>query len=163
MRIVLVNVYYFKVVISERFINGQDLYIMESYGFNMGLMTRRIDNGRAEREINLEIKIKETFANCKFEIRWPYSRPMNPDDETIEVLLRTHEGKAYISNFTTAKHIERMLRECRTDGDDRHGTYFAQPGMVVLESLTPENIRKTIDYMIEHLEIDEYFEELKGD
>lgn len=122
---------------------------------------RRIDSSQSSEPLDLERRIKELFNGYSFEIVWYYSRPLNPECEAIEVILTTKSGDRYISNFTTTKYIEAISKKNKETGECAGGIYFAMPGMVVLERLTPEHVKKTIDYMIEDLEIDEYFEKLK--
>ena len=124
--------------------------------------TRRIDSGEHSESSDLEQRIKGLFAGYTFEIVWYYSRPLNPECETVEILLTTPSGRKYHSNFTTTKYIDTILRDNQESDPLADGTFFAMPGMVVLKRLTPEHVKRTIDYMIENLEIDEYFEELKN-
>lgn len=125
--------------------------------------SRVLEKGMEDKsgQSSLEERIKETFSGYSFEIRWPYARPLNPDCEAIEVVLTTRHGKKYISNFTTTQYIEAISKKNKETGECASGIYYAMPGMVVLEKLTPENIMKTIDCMIDGLEIDLYFEELQ--
>ena len=124
--------------------------------------TRRIDSGEHSEPFDLEQHIKELFTGYTFEISWPYSRPLNPECEAVDIFLTTPSGRKYHSNFTTTKYINTILRDNQESDPLAGGTFFAMPGMVVLKRLTPEHVKRTIDYMIENLEIDEYFEELKN-
>ena len=123
--------------------------------------TRRIDSGEHSESSDLEQRIKGLFAGYTFEIVWYYSRPLNPECETVEILLTTRSGDMYMSNFATLHFIEKILKDYRTTGDCASGTYFSMPGLVILEKITPETVKKTIDALIDELDIEDYFEKLE--
>ena len=127
---------------------------MESVELSGSPMPEQADN-------DLERRIRETFSGYSFEVRWPYARPLNPECGSVEVELTTKNGDKYLSNFVTLEYIRRISRKNKVKGECADGVYYWMPQMVVIERITPENIRKTIDYMIEHLEIDETFEKLE--
>ena len=127
---------------------------MESVELSGSPMPEQADN-------DLERRIRETFSGYSFEVRWPYARPLNPECGSVEVELTTKNGDKYLSNFVTLEYIRRISRKNKVTGECADGVYYWMPQMVVIERITPENIRKTIDYMIEHLEIDETFEKLE--
>lgn len=124
------------------------------------LESRRIDSGEHSEPFDLEQKIKELFTGYTFEIVWYYARPLNPECEAVEILLTTRSGDKYMSNFTTLQFIEKMLKDYKTTGDCASGTYFSMPGLVILEKITPETVKKTIDSLIEESDIDDYFEKI---
>lgn len=96
----------------------------------------------------------------EFEIFWPYEEEINKDNEVLDVRIRTKDGRKFASNFTTLKFIKSMFEKNKRTGECVRGKYFCMPRMVVLERLTRENIRATIEDLVENKEIEDYFEEL---
>ena len=99
----------------------------------------------------------EKFRNNKFRINWPYSKPLDPENEAVDVRLTTQEGDEYSANFITMKLISYLFKKNKRTGEFAGGTYFCMPGMIIVERITDENIKRTIDCLIKDYSLEHYF------
>lgn len=101
---------------------------------------------------------KAKYADYRFRLDWTSSEPFDPENEMIDVRLQTLDGQEYFANFTTEKYIREAFEKNKRTGECASGTYFCMPGnMIILEKLTEEDVRKTIDNLIENEEVECYF------
>ena len=101
---------------------------------------------------------KERFRDYKFEIE--KITPFDPEDDEVEVRLRTRGGIEYSTSFVTLKFLTKMFEKNARTGECASGAYFAMPCMVVVKRITDDVVKATIDDMIENLEIEQYFKEI---
>lgn len=89
---------------------------------------------------------------------WANIEPYDLKNEMLEVRLTTRGGQDYVANFTTQKFIDDIFRKNKKTGECLSGTYFCMPdNMVIVDELTNDNIKKTIDDLIDKKEIECYF------
>lgn len=98
----------------------------------------------------------ERFKDYKFRIDWTSSKP-DPMRETVEVRLTTRDAQEYYANFTARGFIDYMFEKNTRTGECANGTYFCTPNMIIVEEISEQNVRATIDDLINNLEIEEYF------
>ena len=106
------------------------------------------------------MRYEDKFRDYEFRINWTSSKPFNPACEVVEVVLQTKDGKEYASNFLTQKYLNYVSKKNKRTGECASGTYFAVPNMVVVDKITNQSIKKTIDAMIEEMEVEIYFEKI---
>src|SRR3989344_783844 len=94
---------------------------------------------------------KDKYQNYNFRFNWTSSEPFNPRDETVEVRLTTRDGQEYSANFTAKGFIDPMFEKNKRTGECAKGTYFCMPNMILVEEISEENVRKTIDDLIDRL------------
>ena len=99
----------------------------------------------------------DTYKYYHFRINWTSSKPYDPLKETVEVILTTKDGQEYLANFTAKGFIEYMFEKNKRTGECANGTYFCMPHMVLLEEISEQNVRATIDDLIKNSEIGLYF------
>lgn len=107
--------------------------------------------------------ITERFRDYQFRVNWYSSQPYNVESEAIDVRITTKDGEEYQANFTTRKFLDYLFEKNKRTGECASGTYFCMPGMIVVERLTDENIKRTIDDLVERLAIKNYFTKLEYD
>lgn len=101
---------------------------------------------------------KKRFEGYKARIDWHDSRrPINPELDDADIILTTRDGKEYWTSFVTRKYLDYLFRKNKKTGECAGGTYFAMPGMIVVERIDKDSIRKTIDDMINLLSVESYF------
>lgn len=97
------------------------------------------------------------FRGYTFRFNWTSSEPFDPKEETVEVRLTTRDGQEYSANFTALRFIEYMFNKNKRTGECADGTYFCMPNMVLVEEISEQKVRATIDDLIEKLEIGAHF------
>ena len=129
------------------------------YGLYNDLESRCSKELRLEEKRILEWeKKRERFRDYEFRIDWTDSRPYNEEDEMIDIVLTTQDGQEYRANFTTLRYLEGVFEKNRSTGALLSGTYFCMPGnMVIVERLTEDKIKATIDALIEDYAVEGYF------
>ncbi|MBU2496621.1 MAG: hypothetical protein KJ767_01000 [Nanoarchaeota archaeon] len=103
---------------------------------------------------------REKFKDYEFRIDWTGSKPYDQENEAIDVRIKTGSGEEYSANFTTPKFLDYMFEKNGRTGECLSGTYFCMPGMIVVKKLTEDNIKRTIDDLIDNLEVEEYFKKI---
>src|SRR3989338_1682456 len=103
----------------------------------------------------IEGDYKGDFKNYRFWYSWPYSNDLDEENEALEIYYEAKEGVWYVANFITLKYLKSIFKKNKETGECASGTWFAmQDNMVVLERLSKENIKITIDDLIENSEMD---------
>ena len=100
---------------------------------------------------------KNRFEGYQFRLNLPGEEPYDPENEAVDVRLLTQDGLEYESNFVARKFLDTMFEKDKRTGECAQGTYFAMPNMIIVNRVDESTVRKTIDAMIENLEIDIYF------
>jgi len=65
----------------------------------------------------------------------------------------------YTSNFTTLNFLKWVFEKNKRSGECADGTYFCMSRTVIVESLSQENIKRTIEELIDNYEFNDYFTE----
>jgi hypothetical protein len=102
-------------------------------------------------------KYVKKYRDFKVRIKWLSSEELNPDFNIVDVILETGDGNKYSSNFITRRYLDYLFEKNKRTGECAGGVYFAVPNMVVIEKLTDEQVKRTIDDMVNNLEVEEYF------
>ena len=92
----------------------------------------------------------------EFEIFWPGSENYNPEEESVDLVIRSG-GREYTGTVLTPGFIDAMFEKNRRTGECAGGSYFCIPRMVVVKRIDNETIKRTLDEMIDNGEIDIYF------
>lgn len=100
------------------------------------------------------------FGGYDFEIDIPDREKFDPSNEAVEVTLITKEGERYSVNFVTRGFVGYIFEKNKRTRECANGTYFCMPNMILVEQITGEKIKKTIDDLIKNLEIENYFKKV---
>jgi len=87
----------------------------------------------------------EKCSGYTFKINWTSDRPFDPKNSLVEVILILEDGQEYTSDFITRKKIEEVFEENKQTGYCADGTYYCRPNMIIVDEITEETIKKTID------------------
>lgn len=109
-----------------------------------------------EKEKVYEEYVRQKFKDYEFKINWTSSEPYDIENEAIDVRITTSSGEEYSANFTTLKFLDYVFEKNRRTGECSSGTYFCMPGMIIVEKLTEDNIKRTIDDLIDRLCVENY-------
>lgn len=161
---------------------GQIYLELKKLGENFKKVEKVVDDGflnqfyelheslktKCERDMAFCLKIrriakeaKKADYKYKFRIDWTSSEPFDPENEMIDVVLTTQDGQEYWANFTTPKFINYMFEKNKRTGELLSGTYFCMPdNIVILERLTEDNIKATIDDLFENDGVECYFKKI---
>ncbi len=101
--------------------------------------------------------LENKFEGYRCSIDIPNKRNFNPLNEAVEVVLTTKEGEKYSTNFATRIFLDYIFCKNRRTGECANGTYFSMPNLIIIEKISEENIRKTVDDMIRNRDIENYF------
>lgn len=91
-------------------------------------------------------------------IRWNSSEPYDPTNDALEVIIAFNMGQRHILDFVTKKFIDEMFEKNKRTGECASGKYFTMPGMIVVENLSLDVIRATIDDLIKNKELELYLQ-----
>ena len=106
------------------------------------------------------VRDQDYFEGYEFRLNWTSSEPFHPRNETVEVRLTAKDGQEYSANFTAHGFIDYMFVKNKNTGECAEGTYFCMPNMILVEEISKENVRKTIDDLINNFEIETYFKKI---
>ena len=70
-------------------------------------------------------------------------------DDNIDVEVRFESGERYIPTFFTVRNIQSLMDKNKVTGENSNGKYIWAADMVIVETLTDDVIRATIDDLIE--------------
>jgi len=116
------------------------------------------------RDQNLERRLtKQDLLGYKVNLVWRSPIPFDPYDEAIDVRLILRDGRHYASNFVTRKFIDKIFKKNKLTGECVGGTYFAMPGMIVVDRINEGTVKATIDDMTNNGELENYFTCLSRD
>jgi len=102
----------------------------------------------------------ERFKDYKFRINLINSDQYDPMRETVEVWLTTRDAQKYHANFTTKDFINYMFEKNKRTGECAKGAYFCMPNMIIVEKISEQNVRATIEDLINNLEIETHFKKI---
>jgi len=102
----------------------------------------------------------EKFRGYSFKIDIPDKENFNPCEEVVEVILITRAGEKYSANFMTKGSEDYLFEKNKRTGECAGGTYLWVPHRISVEEISSEVIKRTIDDLIENLEIEEAFEKI---
>lgn len=103
---------------------------------------------------------QDKYRNYNFRFNWTSTEPFDPRKETVEVRLNTRDGQEYSANFTARDFIDYIFEKNKRTGECAKGTYFCMPNMILVEEISEQNIRATIDDLINNLEIETHFKKV---
>ncbi len=86
----------------------------------------------------------------------------DPTSEVLSVVVKDAYGETYRANFVTLDFLVKMFRKNRETGECASGVYFVMPHMVTVRALDATSVRRTIDDMVAHAEVELHFERVSG-
>ena len=96
-------------------------------------------------------------------VHWTSSKPFNPLHEVVDVRMTTRDGQELTANFITRSYLDFLFAKNRRTGECAQGTYFAMPGMIVVDEISDQTIKATIDDLIKNSSVPYYFTEIDSD
>jgi len=103
---------------------------------------------------------QDKYKDYNFRLNWTSSEPFDPRKDTVEVRLTTRDGQEYFANFTAKGFIDYVFKKNKRTGECAKGTYFCMPNMILVEEISEQNVRTTIDDLIKNLEIEIHFSKI---
>ena len=95
-------------------------------------------------------------GNYEFEIFWPSSQPLDPENEAVDVIVRAG-NEEYTGTVITPRHIGDLFEKNRRTGECADGSYFCMPRIVIVRRIDRDTIKKTLDDLIKEGEFHTYF------
>jgi len=72
----------------------------------------------------------------------------DPSDQNTDVFIRFENGEEYVASFFTIKNIVRMMSKNKVSGEQQNGSYFWSSDMVIVEEISEDCIRRTVEDLI---------------
>ncbi|MFH1425132.1 MAG: hypothetical protein ABIG28_00165 [archaeon] len=104
-----------------------------------------------------EEKYAERYNDHRVRLVWHSSEPIDSKKEVVEVRLTTKDGTERSSNYVTRKFLDWVFKKNRKTGECAQGSYFAMPGMVVVDEINETTTKEIIKEMIKNREVEKYF------
>ena len=101
------------------------------------------------------------FKDCRFYVPWYASEEPNLESEMLDIRVIDNNKIEYTSNFTTLNFLKWVFEKNKRSGECADGTYFCMSRTVIVESLSQENIKRTIEELIDNYEFNDYFTKSK--
>ncbi len=78
----------------------------------------------------------------------------DPEDCNIDVVVRFADGEQRTATFFTLKNVASLMRNYAETGECMSGRYFWAVDMILVQRLTPEVVRATVEEMVRSGEYD---------
>jgi hypothetical protein len=75
-------------------------------------------------------------------------RPINLEDDNIDVYVHFEDGRSYIASFFTLRNVQALMEKNKRTGENRGGLYFWATDLVIVERLDFETLRSSIEDII---------------
>ena len=72
---------------------------------------------------------------------------IDAENDWIDVEIALSNGEHYYPSFFTIKRIQEILEHDKIEGDNLNGLYFWATDQIIIESMSIENILKTIEHL----------------
>lgn len=109
---------------------------------------------RLERRLKEQL-YGEQWKDYRVKIEAP--TPFDPHHDAAQVVLTTQRGVEYSAQFITRSYINDLFEKNKKTGECAGGTYFRMSDMIVVERITEDIVKRTIDDLIRNFELDESF------
>lgn len=83
---------------------------------------------------------------------------IDPVSDNVDVVVHFEDGTRYVATFFTIANIRQIQDHYRETGECRHGLYFWASHMIVIETLTWENVESAVSDLIQSGEFETAFE-----
>lgn len=78
---------------------------------------------------------------------------INPIDDNVDVEIKLDNGETYVATFFTLENIKKIFNRYEITGECANGLYLWSENMIIIENLSEEIVRKSIDDLIESGEV----------
>ena len=92
-----------------------------------------------------------------------WAEPYDENDSNMDVIFALSDGTKWIVTFFTYQNILSLSRKNKTTGECLKGLYFCATDMVLIETLTKDNVVNVLNEMIRENEISTYCTPLEND
>lgn len=96
--------------------------------------------------LELWVEIKEADYTIRF---FNYPDRTDPIEDVLDVFIHFADGSRYVGSFFTLKKIEALMNEDQATGEYNQGNYFWTSDLIIVRTLTPENIQAAIKDLIQ--------------
>ncbi len=73
---------------------------------------------------------------------------LDPHFDNVDVEVCFEDGQRYTATFFTLENIRLMMNRYLQSGECNRGKYFWSSDMIIVDRLTEDTIRQTIDYLL---------------
>lgn len=73
----------------------------------------------------------------------------NPLNDNVDVFVHFSNGEDYMASFFTLSNIIDLIKKNKQTGEQANGRYFWSSDMIIVEEMTEENIRLSIEDLLE--------------
>ena len=86
-----------------------------------------------------------------------YSGPLDLNDDNVDVVVELNTGERYVATFFTLDNIRSLMERYRETGECSSGKYFWASDTIIVENLTEEVIRQTVESLMSTDEFEQAF------
>jgi hypothetical protein len=70
------------------------------------------------------------------------------EDGNIDVEVKFDSGQRFVATFFTLKNIKRLMGQYQSTGECKNGAYFWASDMIIVETLSEQNINSAVADLI---------------
>lgn len=78
-------------------------------------------------------------------------------NDNSDVLVRFEDGREYVATFFTVENLRQLMQKFRESGENSCGLYVWSTHMIVVERLTPEDVERVVEDLLENGEFEAAF------
>lgn len=94
----------------------------------------------------------------KYTVSWSeYAGGISTDDDNLDVHVELSNGVKYVATFFTLENIQKSMNRYSQSGECASGTYFWASDMVIVKTLSEEDVIKAVDDLVETGELETAF------
>ena len=87
----------------------------------------------------------------------------NPEDDNTDVIVTIDDYSKYIATFFTYNNIQSLVEKNKKTGECMNGSYFWASEMILIESCSRQRIEKVIEHLILDDEFEQIFKKIKAE
>ena len=85
------------------------------------------------------------------------SKIWDPDNDNIDVEVIMIDGQRFCATFFTIKNINKLIQNYKKTGECKNGLYFWASDAILVEQITEDVIRESVDDLINNGEFERAF------
>jgi hypothetical protein len=82
---------------------------------------------------------------------------LDPIDDNVDVEVLFDDGARYMATFFTVRNIQKLMDQYQQTGECMKGLYFWASGLIVVRTLTRQNIAKAVGDLVGKKEFERAF------
>ena len=97
------------------------------------------------------------MSNTSFQVEIIGGTAQLSNDSNCDVMVTLGDGRRFVGTFFTLTNIRTLMARYRGTGECARGSYFWASDMIIVDELSEETIRATVQDLIEEGELESAF------